>query len=81
MHVLRWNAVLRQWVVFSTDRQNRPQMPANWCPFDPGSGKVPDNYDVYLYPNDFPGFSAVALPFVLRCDARVICREWTARGV
>ncbi len=64
MHVLRWNAVLRQWVVFSTDRQNRPQMPANWCPFDPGSGKVPDNYDVYIYPNDFPGFSPAAPPFV-----------------
>ena len=64
MHVLRWNAVLRQWVAFSTDRQNRPQMPANWCPFDPGSGKVPDEYDVYLYPNDFPGFSPAADPFV-----------------
>jgi UDPglucose--hexose-1-phosphate uridylyltransferase len=64
MHVLRWNAVLRQWVVFSTDRQNRPQMPANWCPFDPGSGQVPDTYDVYLYPNDFPGFSPAAEPFV-----------------
>ena len=38
--------VLQQWIVFSTDRQNRPQMPANWCPFDPGSGKVPDHYDV-----------------------------------
>ena len=64
MHVLRWNAVLRQWVAFSTDRQNRPQMPANWCPFDPGSGKVPDEYDVYLYPNDFPGFSSAADPFI-----------------
>jgi UDPglucose--hexose-1-phosphate uridylyltransferase len=64
MHVLRWNAVLRQWVVFSTDRQNRPQMPANWCPFDPGSGKVPDSYDVYIYPNDYPGFSSAAQPFV-----------------
>jgi UDPglucose--hexose-1-phosphate uridylyltransferase len=64
MHVLRWNAVLRQWVVFSTDRQNRPQMPANWCPFDPGSGKVPDTYDVHLYPNDFPGFSLGADPFI-----------------
>lgn len=32
-------------------------MPANWCPFDPGSGRVPDHYDVYLYPNDFPAFS------------------------
>lgn len=64
MHVLRWNAVLSEWVVFSTDRQNRPQMPANWCPFDPGSGKVPDSYDVYLYPNDFPGFSPAAAEFL-----------------
>ncbi len=64
MHQLRWNALLQQWVVFSTDRQHRPQMPANWCPFDPGSGKVPDQYDVYLYPNDFPGFDPGADPFV-----------------
>ena len=63
MHQLRWHALLKQWVVFSTDRQNRPQMPANWCPFDPGSGKVPEQYDVYLYPNDFPGFSPNADPF------------------
>ena len=39
-------------------------MPANWCPFDPGSGRVPDHYDVYLYPNDFPAFSPNAGPFV-----------------
>jgi len=63
MHQLRWHAVLKQWVVFNTDRQNRPQMPANWCPFDPGSGKVPDHYDVCLYANDFPGFSLAADPF------------------
>jgi UDPglucose--hexose-1-phosphate uridylyltransferase len=63
MHQLRWNAVLGQWVVVSTHRQGRPQMPANWCPFCPGSGHVPDHYDVYLYPNDFPAFSADAEPF------------------
>lgn len=38
-------------------------MPADWCPFDPGSGKVPDDYDVCLYPNDFPAFSSTAGPF------------------
>ena len=63
MHELRWHALLRQWVVVTTGRQNRPQMPANWCPFDPGSGRVPDHYDVYLYPNDFPAFSPDAPPF------------------
>lgn len=60
MHRLRWHALLQQWVVVSTNRQDRPQMPANWCPFDPGSGRVPEHYDVYLYPNDYPAFSPVA---------------------
>jgi UDPglucose--hexose-1-phosphate uridylyltransferase len=63
MHQLRWNAILQQWVVVSTHRQGRPQMPADWCPFCPGSGSVPNNYDVYLYPNDFPAFSSDAQPF------------------
>lgn len=63
MHQLRWHALLQQWVVVTTARQNRPQMPSNWCPFDPGSGRVPDDYDVYLYPNDFPAFSSDTEPF------------------
>jgi len=32
-------------------------MPADWCPFCPGSGQVPEHYEVHLYPNDFPAFS------------------------
>jgi UDPglucose--hexose-1-phosphate uridylyltransferase len=32
-------------------------MPADWCPFCPGSGRVPENYDCYIYPNDFAAFS------------------------
>jgi UDPglucose--hexose-1-phosphate uridylyltransferase len=32
-------------------------MPKDWCPFCPGSGKVPEQYDVYSYPNDFPALS------------------------
>ena len=31
-------------------------MPKDWCPFCPGSGRVPDRYDVHLYPNDFAAF-------------------------
>jgi UDPglucose--hexose-1-phosphate uridylyltransferase len=54
---LRWHPLLRQWVAVAAHRQGRPQMPENWCPFCPGSGRVPDVYDVFLYPNDFPAFS------------------------
>ncbi len=32
-------------------------MPQDWCPFCPGSGRVPDEYSVHLYPNDFAAFS------------------------
>jgi UDPglucose--hexose-1-phosphate uridylyltransferase len=57
MSELRWHPLLEQWVAVTSHRQDRPQMPADWCPFCPGSGRVPEAYDVYLYPNDFPAFS------------------------
>jgi len=40
--------------MIAAERQDRPNMPKDWCPFCPGSGGVPDAYDVHLYPNDFP---------------------------
>jgi UDPglucose--hexose-1-phosphate uridylyltransferase len=38
-------------------------MPADWCPFCPGSGQVPERYDVFLYPNDFAAFRLDNPPF------------------
>jgi UDPglucose--hexose-1-phosphate uridylyltransferase len=33
-------------------------MPKNWCPFCPGSGRVPEEgFSVLRYPNDFPALS------------------------
>src|SRR5262245_60517244 len=60
---LRWHPLLRQWVDVAAHRQDRPQMPDDWCPFCPGSGRVPSDYSVYLYPNDFPAFSFENPPF------------------
>ncbi len=52
---MRWNPILRTWVIMSSHRQNRPLLERTAaCPFCPGSGKVPDDFDVYAYPNDFP---------------------------
>lgn len=56
MSELRWHPLLAEWVVVTAHRQDRPQMPEDWCPFCPGSGRVPEKYDVLLYPNDFPAF-------------------------
>lgn len=54
---IRWNPILKEWVAVAAHRQGRPQMPKDWCPFCPGSGSVPDKYDVLIYPNDFPTFA------------------------
>ena len=63
MSELRWHPLLREWVGVAAKRQNRPQMPKDWCPFCPGSGQVPDHYDTYLYPNDFAALSKDYPPF------------------
>ena len=57
MTEIRWNPTVREWVSTASHRQDRPLMPSDWCPFCPGSGRVPDDYDVYIYPNDFPAFA------------------------
>lgn len=57
MAELRFNPLTKDWVMIASHRQNRPQMPKDWCPFCPGSGKVPDNFTVFKYDNDFPALS------------------------
>ena len=57
MAELRWHPLIGDWVMIASHRQARPQMPKDWCPFCPGSGKVPEHYDVYKYDNDFPALS------------------------
>ena len=57
MAELRWNPLLRTWVMIASHRQARPNLDPDYCPFCPGSGKVPEEFDVYAYPNDFPSLS------------------------
>ncbi|MBE7053931.1 MAG: galactose-1-phosphate uridylyltransferase [Ruminococcaceae bacterium] len=57
MAELRFNPLTKDWVMIASHRQNRPQMPKDWCPFCPGSGKVPDEFEVLKYDNDFPALS------------------------
>jgi UDPglucose--hexose-1-phosphate uridylyltransferase len=54
MAELRYDPFLQDYVMIASNRQNRPQMPKDWCPFCPGSGKVPADYVTYQYDNDFP---------------------------
>ena len=57
MAELRWHPLIKDWVIIASHRQDRPQMPKDWCPFCPGSGRVPDSYTVLKYDNDFPALS------------------------
>lgn len=57
MAELRWHPLIKDWVMIASHRQARPQMPKDFCPFCPGSGKVPEVYDVLKYDNDFPALS------------------------
>jgi UDPglucose--hexose-1-phosphate uridylyltransferase len=66
MSELRWHPLLEQWVVVTAHRQGRPQMPGDWCPFC----ALPEKYDVYLYPNDFPAFEG-------KCDVVLYSPEHT----
>lgn len=54
MSELRWNPLLGTWTMVASNRQARPNLPKDWCPFCPGSGKVPDDFEVLKYDNDFP---------------------------
>lgn len=59
MAELRWNPLVKDWVMIASHRQNRPMMPKDWCPFCPGpdNDKVPKSFDVLKYDNDFPALS------------------------
>jgi UDPglucose--hexose-1-phosphate uridylyltransferase len=57
MAELRWNPMLQTWTMVASNRQDRPQLPKDWCPFCPGSGRVPKEYDVHSYDNDFPALT------------------------
>ena len=56
MSELRWNPFSKDWVMIAGNRQGRPQMPKDFCPFCPRFGKVPD-YEVLKYDNDFPALT------------------------
>ncbi|HEX3017270.1 MAG TPA: galactose-1-phosphate uridylyltransferase [Caproicibacter sp.] len=53
MAELRWDPFIQDWTMIASNRQNRPQMPKDWCPFCPSFGNVPE-YEVMEYDNDFP---------------------------
>jgi UDPglucose--hexose-1-phosphate uridylyltransferase len=54
MPEFRWNPLLDTYTMVATNRQHRPHLRKDYCPFCPGNDNVPAQYDVLAYPNDFP---------------------------
>jgi len=68
---LRWNPLLRTWVIVASHRQFRPALEEGVCPFCPASGKVPDDFDVYSYDNDFPSLMLNPPPPEVESDSLI----------
>ncbi|MBN2396015.1 MAG: galactose-1-phosphate uridylyltransferase, partial [Candidatus Atribacteria bacterium] len=58
---LRWNPILKQWIIIATHRQNRTyKPPKDFCPLCPTkngglSTEVPaEDYDIVVFENKFP---------------------------
>ena len=58
---LRWNPILKQWIIIATHRQNRTyKPPKDYCPLCPTkkgglSTEVPaEDYDIVVFENKFP---------------------------
>ena len=65
---IRWDALLDEWVVIASHRQDRTyHPPADQCPLCPSDGdrltEVPaEDYDVVVFENRFPSLSVASLP-------------------
>jgi len=60
MFEIRFNPIAGEWVIIAAERMKRPVLPVDSCPFCPGVGKTPPNYDVLVYQNDFPSMTLAA---------------------
>lgn len=56
---LRWDPILREWIIVSGERGKRPLLPEGFCPFCPSSEEVPaSGWTVLSIPNRFPSLRA-----------------------
>jgi len=54
---LRFDPLTREWVNVVGNRQARPNLPTDECPFCVGGLEAPDPYDVRWFPNRWPAYA------------------------
>lgn len=71
---LRWDPILRQWIIVSGKRGERPLLPEGFCPFCPGSEEMPKtDWTVLSLPNRFPALRPDPPPPEAECDRLYCC--------
>ncbi|MCD6488743.1 MAG: galactose-1-phosphate uridylyltransferase [Desulfurococcales archaeon] len=86
VHEIRWNPLIRQWIIVAGHRKKRPWRPGErkgekpFCPFCPGAPETKDlgAWDVIVLPNRYPALSPEA-PMVSSRDG--LYRVMRALGV
>ncbi|MGB6370870.1 MAG: galactose-1-phosphate uridylyltransferase, partial [Atribacterota bacterium] len=83
---LRWNPILKQWIIIATHRQNRTyKPPKDYCPLCPTkkgglSTEVPaEDYDIVVFENKFPSLQQ-DLPEVTEKDPKFFKHD-KAQGI
>lgn len=54
---LRWDPILKEWVIVSNIREKRPWHPKDYCPFCPGYKEVGEYLSAIVIPNKYPALS------------------------
>jgi len=73
---LRWDPILREWIIVSGVRKKRPVLEPGRCPFCPGSEEVPStDWKVLTLPNRFPSLHPNPPPPDIECDDFYRCRR------
>ncbi len=77
---LRWDPILREWIIVSGRREKRPILPEGLCPFCPGAEEIPKTpWSVLTLPNKFPALVPDPPPPDVGGDKLYRCKP--ARGV
>ncbi|MEM4717669.1 MAG: galactose-1-phosphate uridylyltransferase [Desulfurococcaceae archaeon] len=71
MHEIRWNPLIKQWIIVAAHRVKRPWRPNEKdkqvkCPFCPGAPELKDleKWDVVVLPNRYPALTPQPGPFM-----------------
>jgi len=57
---LRYNPLLREWIIVSSGREKRPWRPKGYCPFCPGTEETGAGWEVLVLDNRFPALTQKA---------------------